>query len=277
MSTRVFRRTETVPIKAVALGDGRPLQITIRRQTVSEWAAFDRQFWKVVNRETNRLLLVRRPGEEQERVVQSAISAEQLAHFEAQLTELQSPEGLALEPLVRATRAIAISVALMAAVQPNERYIISDDEICRRRLLELPDSQREVFETLKKRDDAAFETCITDAFPKFITVPAGQITLEWDGAERDVTTGADLLLCLGSHPDALFEILLAIRSVNALEADAKNESRSRSISTLGSTSSDRTAVGEKPETAAPSANSPDSATTAAAMPIVASPSGPTVN
>jgi hypothetical protein len=273
---RVFRSHETVPIKAVVLGDGGPLQISIRRQTLTEFAKFDRLFWKVINTEARRVLLVRRPGEERERAIESAISTDALAHFEAQLTDLQSADGLALDPAERATRAIGIAIALMGTVQPNERYAIDDEEICRRRLLELSDAQRAAYDTLKQRDDEAFEKCLQHAVT-FIDVPAGQLRVEQAGETRPVTTGADLLLCIGRLPDALWEVLMAIRSVNALEDDAKNGSRSRSTSTLGSTSSDRTVPGDKPGTTAMNASELDSATSAAATPTAASPSGPTVN
>lgn len=277
----LFRTWEPATI---ALG-ARTLRLRVKRMTVDEFAEFDRLFYRVMQRDADRMVLVRRPGEEQERISSVVVSQEQVDGFYATL-EMLSQAGTThiarraeqtITPTERAKQLHLLCEAILGAIQPNERFVIEDEEIRRRRLLEMNEHERHNYERMLAEDRAAFETAVCKGLHAFVRVEPGQLSLENEvGEVEDVTTGAQLELCLGAFPDHLFRVLMAIRSANALSDDEKNGSGSPSPSESSSNERGPKTPGAS-STPAETAVPTPSATTAGATGRAKKPSGGTTS
>lgn len=250
---------------------GREIALRIKRQDVGEFAAFDRLWWRAINGEADRLILVRRPGEEMERQPRVVLSAQKVDEYRAAV-EIIAVAGADAETV---PKLIAMVLAILNDVEPREDFVIPDDEIKRRRLLEMTDQERANYERVKKADSEAFETAVRDGLHKFVRVVPGQIALEdEDGQTVDVTTGDQLAQCIGGEPGLLFRLLLEIRRANTLGDDEKNASGSRSTSSSSSNERDLKVTGAPPAVAA-TADLPGSVMTADATAPATSLSGST--
>jgi hypothetical protein len=269
-----IRRYEPATIRLLL---GREIRVRVKRLDVSENADFERLFQRVTMRESDRILLARRPGEELDREVRSAISSEDLEHFTASAAILGQLRKAGKESIdAIAGQAIDVLHALLKAVAPTERFVLPDEEIRRRRYLGLTDSERASYERLKGEDEQAFEACVREALDRFVRVDPGQIELEDDaGTVTDVTTGTQLASCMGGEGAALVAILMTIRAKNRLTDDEKKDSGSRSTSTSSSSAPDQTAPGDSRRPTAGSAEPSDSVTTEVVTASVPTPSGAT--
>lgn len=254
---------------------GVEIALRIKRQDVGEAADFDRLFFRAMNPEADRLILVRRPGEEMERVERVVLSADRVNAYRASVALIQAAQTGTLEAATAAAESVAmIANQILNEIQPSEQFVIDDEEIKRRRRLEMTDQERANYERVQAADRAAFEANVRKGLDAYVRVVPGQITLvDEDTGERvDVRTGAQLSRCIGSENGLLFRLLLLIREVNTLGDRAKNGSGSHSISSSSSSGRDPKASGAPPA-AAPTVAPPDSATTAAVTPSEPSPSG----
>jgi hypothetical protein len=266
---------------SVTLSSGREIRLKVKRLDVGESADFDRLFSRAMTRESDRLLLARRPGEELDREVRSAISSEDLEHFTASAAILGQLRKAGKESIdAIAGQAIDVLHALLKAVAPTERFVLPDEEIRRRRYLQLTDAERTTYDRLKSEDEQAFEGCVREALERFVRVEPGQIELEDEDADgqvtvTDVTNGLQLASVMGGEGGALVSILLIIKAKNRLSDDEKKASGSRSTSKSSSSAPDQTAPGDSRRPTAGSAEPSDSVTTEAVMASVPTPSGAT--
>ncbi len=253
---------------------GHEIALLIKRQSVQEFAAFDRLFFRAMNNEADRLILVRRPGEEMARQERVVLSADRVAAYQASITLIEGSDLASMPDVV--AQLLALVRQILGEVQPNEAWAIDDEEIKRRRRLEMTEQERANYERVQKADQEAFEAAVLQGVTDFIRVVPGQITLQDEdtGAVSDVTTGAQLLRCIGSESGVLFRLLLLIRTANTLGDQEKNASGSRSTSNSSSSARDPKATGELPQIAA-SAAPLVSVTTGAVTQTVPSPSGST--
>lgn len=251
---------------------GHEIELRIKRQNLNEFAAFDRLWWRAFVKEADRFVLVRRPGEEQEREVRAGLTAEQQSGFVSALDRIEASTDETAENKV--PQLLMLSRQILVAATTNEPFVIADAEIRRRRLLEMTDQERANYDRAVAADEAAFEAAVRKGLKEFVRVAPGQIAVETeDGATIEVLTGEQLLEhCIGSEANVLFDILLKIRAANTLADLEKNDSGSPSTSSPSSSERDPKVHGEPPA-AAVTAAAKDSATTAAAMPPVTSPSG----
>lgn len=242
------------------------IRVFVKRLTVDEATKFDRLFWRGVSNEAERLVLVRRPGEEQERQTMAAISSERLETLKNDLSTLESsPEA-----------AFGVLRDLLAELAPTDQFIVPDEEIRRRRLLEMTDAERTRYELVRKQDAEAFGLFLSDALQHFVRVEAGQIEFIDDKEVTvDVLNGEQLAMCYGARPDILRNISMAIRAHNELTDAAKKDWRSRSASNSSSKERDPKATGGSSAPIAAPAVVSDSVMTEAATPIESRSSGQT--
>lgn len=267
---RIIRTWEPVTVTIA----GRPTTLKIKRQTLKEFSNFDRLFARAMNAESDRLVMVRRPGDEMERRERVVLSAQRVSDYQSALDII---ETLATEPTTdRMKELITLARTILAEVQPNEHFVIEDDEIKRRRILELTDQERANYERLKQADNESFEQAAMEGLSKYVRVVPGQISIEDDetGEITDVTTGEQLQRALSTSWE-LIQILLAIKRANTVTDQEKNESGSPSTSKTSSSERDPKATGESPVVAG-SAGPLGSATTGDATPSATTPSGSTV-
>lgn len=267
---RIIRTWEPVTVMIA----GRPTKLKIKRQTLKEFSHFDRLFARAMNAESDRLVMVRRPGDEMERRERVVLTAQRVSDYQSALDII---ETLATEPTTdRMKELITLARTILAEVQPNEHFVIEDDEIKRRRILELTDQERANYERLKQADNESFEQAAMEGLSKYVRVVPGQISIEDDetGEITDVTTGEQLQRALSTSWE-LIQILLAIKRANTVSDQEKNESGSPSTSNTSSSERDPKATGESPAVAG-SAGPLDSATTVDATPSATTPSGSTV-
>lgn len=261
---------ENVPIDI----DGDSITIQVKRLSIEEHATFDRMFWRGVLSESDRLVLVRRPGEELARTEAPALTESRLAALQAQVETLaESPEDLA----AAYTKARTELTKLVADLTPGSAFVVSDEEIRRRRLVEMTEEQRASYERLRMEDVQAYASFLDEAIGQYIRIPAGEVSwVDADtNAESDVITGKDFARCFGARAEVLQQVALAIRSVNQLSDLEKNDWRSRFASRPSSTGRGQTATGASPDRTVGRADPSGSATSAGATPTAASPSGAT--
>lgn len=248
------------------------IEIRVKRLTVQESATFDRLFWRGVSPEAERLVLVRRPGEEQQRVADVAMTAARLEALRQEATALEQSGGSAW-PLL---------TSVLTELMPTDQFLVPDEEIRRRRLVEMTDGERTRYDRLRAEDAEAYGRFLSEALGQFVRVAPGQLAFEEDGEVRDVLDGEQLAKCYGARTNILQQIALAIRAINEMTEAQKNDWRSRSDSSTSSTGRDRTATnlpitGTSSAPTAGRVDRSDSAMTGDAMPTAASPSGATGN
>jgi hypothetical protein len=262
------RRADDGSIEAPA----ETIEISVKRLTVQESATFDRLFWRGVSPEAERLVLVRRPGPEQDRASDVAITSARLEALRQEATTLEQT-GASAWPLL---------TSLLSELIPTDQFVVPDEEIRRRRLVEMTDGERARYDRLRAEDAEAYGRFLSEALGQFVRVVPGQLAFEEDGEIRDVLDGEQLAKCYGARTNILQQIALAIRAINEMTDAQKNDWRSRSDSSISSTGRDRaetsrpvTGTSSAP-TAAPVDRS-DSATTVGATPTADSLSGATGN
>lgn len=261
---------EAVPIDI----DGESITIHVKRLSIEEHAVFDRMFWRGVLSESDRLVLVRRPGEELARNEAACLTDARLAALQSQVEMLaEAPEDLATA--YAKTRSELLK--LVADLTPGSSFVVSDEEIRRRRLVEMTDDQRASYERLRMEDVQAYASFLDEAIGQYIRIPQGEVAwVDVDtGLEKDVISGRDFARCYGARADVLQQVAIAIRHVNQLSDLEKNDWRSRSGSRPTSTGRGQAAIGSSPDRTAGSADRSGSVISGDAMPTVASPSGAT--
>lgn len=263
------RRIRTYEPRSIDLGDNTSLTVGIKRLSVTEANLFDRLFWRAMLLESERLVLVRRPGDEQERQTTTAISAARLAELQREAAALADGDGPAVK---------AFLLAALDELRPTDRWVVPDEEIRRRRLLEMTDDQRARYEAIVEEDKRALAAFLSEALAQFVNVHPDQLEIEdaVTGEVTPVTNGEQLARCFGARQDLLQAIVHAIRDVNELSAVQKNGSGSRSTSSTSLPARDPKATGGSSEPTAAPADSSASVTTGAATPTVMNPSGATV-
>lgn len=266
----IFRSWEPATIHVA----GRDLRIKIKKLTVEEHAFYDRLLTRAFARESDRLLMVRRPGEEQERTATSALSSEQLDRLADQMKEIDALPVADAGPI--ALRALRV---LVAQAQPTDRFVVPIEEVKARRWREMSPAQRDEYNRLRDDDLKAMSTFISEALRQFVRVDKGQIEFEDvdTGDVRPVINGEDFAHCFGATEGVLYSVGYMIHNKNQVSGDEKNGLGSRSASKTSSDRRDPTAIGDLSDTTAASAKNGGSAMTAAATPIAADPSGPTAN
>lgn len=225
----------------VEVAAGVTIDMRVKRLNLEDAASFEQLFRRAVTPEVDRVLLVRRPGDEQDRHPAPASDRE-----DAPLT--------------------------------FGAFIIPDEEIRRRRLEELSAEARGHVDQLRAEDVHAQRLFIDEVLGRFVRVEPGQV--EWEdetGAVLDVTNGAQLARCFGASPVVLQRIVLALRSANEVSEVQKNGSGSRFISRPSSPEREPTASGASSAPTAARVDDSGSATTAGATPIAENPSGPTAS
>ena len=253
---------------------GHPIALRIKRQNINEFAEFDRLWHRAFVREADRLVIVRRPGEEQERRSQIGLSVERQTGYAAALQIIEASPSEKVEEVV--AKLVKLCRQILTEVTFSEDWLIPDAEIKRRRMLEMTDQERVNYDRAVAEDQAAFEAAVHKGLKDFVRVVPGQIAIEDEAGQTvEVTTGEQLEQCIGSEPNVLFEILLEIRRANTLSDLEKNGSGSPSTSSLSSSERDLKAHGAPPAPAEAAATT-DSATTAGATLLETSASGSTV-
>lgn len=270
---------ETVPVlrtwepRTITL-NGRPLHLLIKRQRVNEAADFDRLYFRAMHPEADRLIMIRKPGDEQAMVERAVLSIDRLAAYREALRFIEGAAGEAAPEEV-ATKLALLVREILTAVEPNEVYVISDAEIVRRRRLEMTDDQRRTYDALRQKDDEAFQVAVQTALYEYVRVPAGQLKLDEDGSLTEVTTGRHLELCLGGQVHKLLEVLALVRAVNVLGDDEKKGWRSRSTSSTGVSEPRPIPTGAPSAPVTPAASTASATPEAVAPPAATSPSGST--
>lgn len=240
------------------------IDVEVKRLTIDEQATYDRLFWRAIGPEAERVVLVRRPGEEQERTSGSAISAARLAELLMQLPALEQAPADAL-PVLR---------TVLDELVPTDQFLIPDDEIRRRRLIEMTDGERARYERLRADDSEAYARYLSEGLRKFVKVPPGQLEyVDEHGVVTPVTNGEQLALCYGSRPEVLRQISFAIRAVNEMTEAQKKGWRSRSASSSFSPERGLIVTGDGLAPIAEPVDRSGSVTSAAVMPTETAPSG----
>lgn len=267
--------------------DGAPIRIRVKRFTHDEQAAFTQAVARLDEPESLRRLLVRKPGEEQEKHLvpraRPTVAIQLLtASLEGDgpviddvLKTFESQAGW--EGQIGAWRTLkAAAAAVVKETQELEQFVLPDEEIVRRRRDEMTPTEREAFAALEA-EEASHALALVNLALSCIEVEPGQIVVEEDdGARTDVTTGHALGALFAGRWPVMRACVREVWAANALGGELKNASRSQSDSRRSSTASGLAAAGPRPETTAADAAPRGSVGTEAAMAVsVGSRSGST--
>lgn len=159
----------------------------------------------------------------------------------------------------------------------REVFAIDDEEIRRRRILEMEPQARAAFLEEEEHDSRAAYDFLVETVREYIRVAPGQI-IRWESEDGETVelrgTGADLVRLYGGHRPILTRLATAVWAENNLSAALKNAFRSRSASSTSSTEPGTAAPGQRPDgIAAPAAPEASVATEAATAPSATIPSG----
>lgn len=145
---------------------------------------------------------------------------------------------------------------------PDGKFLLSDDLIRARRLMEMSDDEREDFDRREDEEEAFSVQFLTRSITDYIAVEPEQLYEDGqDGKPRSITTGADMLRLFGGRSDVLAQLLRAIDVENTWSTAGKNALRSLSASARSSDAPQPVAVGPKPEPTAADAGTAASAPT----------------
>lgn len=260
---------------SITIEPGVTLDILVKRLGNEEYHRFDRLFWRGVTSEADRLVLVRHPGDEQERTAGSALSEARLADLQAKVAQLPPTTVPDARGAYGAARALLLS--LVNDLEPTDKFKVSDEEVRRRRLVALTEAERASYDAMRLKDMQAYAEFLDEALSQFVRVVPGQIDFEDVDAGQtiDVTTGADFVRCFGARGDVLQQVVILIRQINQLSDAQKKELRSHSDSSGSSKESGLSLTGLSSEPTAAPAESSASATTEAAIETAGDPSGMT--
>lgn len=159
---------------------------------------------------------------------------------------------------------------LAAGSEDRREFVITDEEIRRRRLVEMTAEQREEYERLHDEEEQFAGRFISEQLAAHLVLAPGQIT-EGDGEdEREITSGADFVRIYGGRRDVLQAALMAIRVQNTLPESLKNDSSSqrdspRSLDARELDTTDTVGDGTRPEDPAQSVVPEPSATSGTVM------------
>jgi hypothetical protein len=139
---------------------------------------------------------------------------------------------------------------------------IPDAEIRRRRLIEMPDAERDRYEALEAEDERYIADFSAQAIREHVWVKPGvRLALEAsDGQVRELRTGEDLAEGFAGNLSILTALMNAVREENTLSAEEKKRLRSLSALTRSSSAATPTPDGVAPvataESVAPMATAP---------------------
>jgi hypothetical protein len=207
LSTLLIRNyyTRDIPIDdgfdGEAVADGRTFRVHIRRFTVAQLQAFQRDFHRVVNPTAARFIFRKPDGDEQ------AMRDEVIGKGERQRT--------------------------------RQVHVIPDAEIERRRLEEMDGPTRERYDAASQADDAFMTEFCSKAITDYVSVAPNlpfrfQAEREKTGEPFEIKTGADLVEAFGGNLSMLTRLTQAIHLENTLTPEAKKALRSLSGSTTSS-------------------------------------------
>ena len=245
----------TIPI------DGVDIDFRIQRLTAAEFFAFSRQYEKVLDPPSERMLLVRREDELAKRPVARQRTAKEQAAADALVTLREclktSAHTFPLHDDVSQSRD-QVLLALLSEIEAalpaepdsdDEVFVIPDSEIRTRRLAELSPIERAAWDGLDAEDEAFAASFIVETLTRYVQVAPDQI--EADGVP--VTSGADLVRYFGGQGAALKALVRAVREENLLPSALKNALRSARDTRPSSSTPDREAPGSEPGPTAASA------------------------
>lgn len=241
------------------------VNILVKRLTIKEKATYDRLRFRLFTPEAERLVLVRRTDEERERAFTSTLSLERLREVRQAVATVDPAEAL------------SFLKALVEELVPTDEFVMPDEEIRRRRLLEMTPDERARYDRLREQDQEAYAEFLAEALRQFVRVPEGQLLWQdEDGGDPvPVTNGEQLARCYGSRSEVLRQISASIMNINSLTEAQKKTWRSRFDSKPSSQEPSQAIPGVSPDPIAAPASDSGSATTEAATAIEAGPSGVT--
>lgn len=170
---------------------------------------------------------------------------------------------------------------------PNARdveiFLVSDDEIRRRRIEEMAPEARAVFLAQEADDQADEYDFLVDTLRRYVRVdPSVRVHFEIEDQAGEISrielkTGEDLLKAFGGHRQQLTRLAAAVWAENNLSALEKKAWRSLSNSTRSSGPPPMGAPGARPDaTVAPAGPEASAATAAVTASLEPTPSGSTV-
>jgi hypothetical protein len=237
--------------------DGAAVRVLIDRFTAAQHTAFSKALARLDEPDSLRQLLVRKPGEEQERrsvprvvpTVAMRLLAEALGAVDESLFATEESR------LLRAA-----ATAVVAETQASDEFVVSEAEIMRRRRTELDDADRQALEALEASEEADAQELIATALG-CLTIAPGQIVVEEeDGTAREVTEGRELLALYAGRTDIMRACVREVWAANTLSAVEKKGFASPSDSPPSSSGSEDTAApGTKRATTVDGADSEGSA------------------
>jgi hypothetical protein len=145
-------------------------------------------------------------------------------------------------------------------------FRVPDDEIRRRRLLEMSSEDRNRFEELDAEDERVIADFCAKAIAAHVWVKPGIKLMFEDahGVQRQLSTGADLVEAFSGQATIQREIVEAIEEENSLSPEEKKRSRMRSASTSSSPASVPIVNGAAPDAIAAPVDAKASAASAPA-------------
>ena len=243
----------TVPI------DGEPIACRIARLSAREFFTFAKEFDRVSDPVSERKITIRVTDEELAKhpVPRARTRAEDAA--QEALEELRT--GLAgLENGAVLTGLLTHVEAALPPEPTSEEFVISDEEIRKRRLEEMTDVHRAAWEKTDAEDERFAASFIVDTVARYVTVEPGEIEVD----DAPLTSGADLVRVFGGQTAALKALVRAVREENVLPTALKNAWRSARATTPSSNTPDLAVPGTAPGKTAASAEPKGSAPAAAA-------------
>lgn len=144
----------------------------------------------------------------------------------------------------------------------EEVYVVTDDEVLKRRLVEMDETERQAYEEMDAEESDFSDRFLAETVTKYVTVERDQLYEEGpDGTEKQITSGADLLRVYGGRKDIMAQLLRAVHYENTLSAPAKKALRLVSDSVRSSVERRKAADGLKQEPTADAAGTSASAGT----------------
>jgi hypothetical protein len=108
-----------------------------------------------------------------------------------------------------------------------EIFTVSDDEIRRRRLIEMSDDERARYEQQAAEDDAYTSAFCEDVIRRYVWIKPGvKVIFDIEGGQPiDVSTGESIVRAFAGNLDIMRELVRAIKDENTLSAADKQLAR----------------------------------------------------
>lgn len=151
----------------------------------------------------------------------------------------------------------------------NDRYVIPEAQIRRRRIDELAGEAQKIFQAAAKEDEEFARAFMREVIPQLVSVPPGVFIVD----EVEITTGAQLLDVFSARGDVLRQVVQIIWAENTLNENKKKAWKLLSGLQHSSNALHLEADGRALERIAASVGTKDFAAIAAAMGSIVDPSG----